>query len=661
MIELAAFASLLGIGWILSQRSAGEGQRHRDKLQKEAFDSQRVEDFLNSIPGSERPSGNTVYDSQHVHHARMAEEAKAAEHFHNARHPKRTGVIGRTYREDTDAENRRDKRRVKSELAGVEMDFNDFQHVNMQPFFGSRIKQNLKSGANRTLLEKFTGVEEPGMKASKHEVGPLFKMRANPDAVYGNPVNVDRHMDRFQNSRIRNNETPFEKIYVAPGLNQDGFQSHGVHGYNQVNVDNSFVLPKTVDELRVGNRKRTTYSPPVVAGKAMAQRGQCAKLYQNRPNLTEARAGTERFFVTAAGNEAGVKRPDEISAKDTERQSMPSLDIGHAVGPRATGGSAGDAAGSAKETTKQQLDDFGFRNLSVATEGLGDDFDFGKENIILPAQERDLTAEATYQGNLASLVKAIVSPITDTLRLSRKEYDVSHARTFGQLQSSVKMHVVKDPNDVARTTIKETMVGDTREGNLNMPTKPYVYDPEEIAKVTIRDTIESATRAGNVQTLQGGDAYLDANVEAKKTQKELLSDNDYFGGAFSISDSRPMSYEEFFNAEMDGGLKEETLRGRAPVYHGDKVGITTDDVGAVKTRKLGIDEDAQRQFNNMDRLTGKYKADACDAITMTKRKDQLPDASVASRILDVSQLAGLQSNPFAMKPMSVLASGVNCA
>jgi hypothetical protein len=532
------------------------------------------------------------------------------------------------------------------------MNFDDFQHNNMQPFFGSRIKQNLRSSANRTLLENFTGIEEQGMKQAKREIGPLFKMKPNPEAVFGNPVNADRHLDRFQTSRIRNNETPFEKIYVAPGLNQEGFQAQGVNGYNQVGSDNSYVMPKTVDELRVGNRKRTTYTPPVIAGRATSQRGQFGKLYQNRPNPTEVRSGSERFFVTACGNEAATQRPDEINAKETGRQSIPGFEFGHAVGPRALGGATANVADSVKSSDRQQLDEFGLRNLFSA-EGMGEEFDFGRDNIEMPAQERDATTEATYQGNLTSLVKAVVAPLADIMRVSRKEYDVAHARPYGQLQSSVRMATVKDPNDVARTTIKETLIHDTREGNVKGSTALYVYDPEEVARTTIRETTASATEAhpGNVQTLQRSDAYLGANVEAKPTQKEALSDNDYFGSAISGVDKRSMSYDEFMNANINV-LKEGTLKGRAPTYQGDKQNASADDLGLVETKRLGIDEESQRTFNNIDRYTGRGKMDACETVHFTKHKAQLPDRSVSDRNVDTAVLSSLETNPFAMKPIS---------
>jgi hypothetical protein len=638
MIELAAAATLLGFGWILSQRS--------DQSQAGAYDKQRVEQFLNSIPNCERPSPDTIYESKRYHHARMSEERRGKESFEKARHPKKTGVISRLYRDENDAAKQRNQSSIRSDLAGIEMNMN---HNNMQPFFGSRIKQNVNTTTNRSVLENFTGIEDPGIRHTKREMGPLFKMRPNPEGVYGNPVRNDRHMERFQKSRIRNNETPFDKVYVGPGLNQPGYGSAPANGYNQLGLDNSFVMPRTVDDLRVGNRKRSTYSPPIVPGKGIDQRGQTGKFYQNRPNLTEHRTGNERLFVNAAGNEAASMRPKHIDAKETGRQSMPGYEPGIASGPKEIVHTSTEGF---KESDKQQLEDFGFRNL-FSFDGMGEEFDHGRENMSLPAQERDVTSEATYQGNVATLVKAIIAPLLDMVRESKKEYDTDHARTFGQVQSQVPMMTVKDPNDIARTTIKETLVQDTHEGYISTPvTMPYVYDPDEVAKTTIRDTLESATanHPGNIQTMQRGDGYTTANVEAKTTLKEGLVDYDYFGGALSI-DKQPMSYDEFFNADINV-LKEGTLKGRAPVYQGDKMFVTSDELGDINTKKLALDEQPERMFTNYERYPGRGRMQPCDEIHTTKDKMQLPDASLAYRNLDTTVLSSLESNPFVLKPLS---------
>ena len=43
---------------------------------------------------------------------------------------------------------------------------------------------------------------------------------------------------------------------------------------------------------------------------------------------------------------------------------------------------------------------------------------------------------------------------------------------------------------MARTTIKETTIHNSREGNVKGPEKLTVYDPIDVAKTTIKETTE---------------------------------------------------------------------------------------------------------------------------------------------------------------------------
>ena len=51
-----------------------------------------------------------------------------------------------------------------------------------------------------------------------------------------------------------------------------------------------------------------------------------------------------------------------------------------------------------------------------------------------------------------------------------------------------KKLTVYDPNDIARTTIKETNIHDNRAGNMSGPNKITVHDPNDIARTTIKET-----------------------------------------------------------------------------------------------------------------------------------------------------------------------------
>jgi hypothetical protein len=67
-------------------------------------------------------------------------------------------------------------------------------------------------------------------------------------------------------------------------------------------------------------------------------------------------------------------------------------------------------------------------------------------------------------------------------------------------------NVVYDPNDLARTTIKETNIHNYHSGNLgkNAPSRGVVYDPSNVPKRTTKETTITNNVSGSVTTLIGG-------------------------------------------------------------------------------------------------------------------------------------------------------------
>ena len=82
-----------------------------------------------------------------------------------------------------------------------------------------------------------------------------------------------------------------------------------------------------------------------------------------------------------------------------------------------------------------------------------------------------------------------------------------------------------DPNDIARTTIRETTEDNEHEGNLKGATKLIAYDPNDVAKTTIKETLIHDTRDGNIN-IERNKKQMDYNfANAKKTTKETTIDN----------------------------------------------------------------------------------------------------------------------------------------
>lgn len=674
MIELYTFMSLLGIGYLLSKTST------------------HVTSSQNKVSVGENPSMYNIYDSDYTRKVKQMEQQQAQKVYSTHVKP--------TYREEKDFAER--NKTIKSNLAGIEIPSDQFMHNNMVPFFGSRIKQNLSPSVNRPTLEKFTGQFNEDICFRKTELKPLFDPNERKQDIYGNKYQSDYLRDRINEPRIRNNERPFESVKVGPGLDQ-GYSSAPTGGFQQFEV-RDYAMPKTVDELRVGGNPKLTYSGRILPAKGSTQRGQIGEVSKNRDVVTFFENKGERNFTTVGAYTKEKQRP-EIDVKETARTCTTREYTGDAY--RNTGRTTEPVV---KATDRQQLKDYGFRNIDGEEYGKGAQYDYGKHSIRPIENERDTTTEQTYEGNLTSLVKSIIAPLEDIFRNTRKEYMIQNPRTYGQLQATFPEKItIKDPNDVARTTIKETLIHDSVEtGNIRGPVKLTVYDPDDIARRTVRETTDpmssslnlfggkytgkiyldekplptikdttiDKTRDGNIDTLEGGGAYKSTKYDAKDTQKQYISDNDYYGtankanedgykiapaeapdtqkqylsdqdyigAALAGENKKPVSIEDIMNARINE-LKESTLERREPTKESVKVATGADDIH-VSFKKLELDECTTRQFNNIEHvISTPYVGDEC---TMTKHKDQLDNDDR----LDINILSSLQDNPYAMKSLA---------
>jgi hypothetical protein len=270
-----------------------------------------------------------------------------------------------------------------------------------------------------------------------------------------------------------------------------------------------------------------------------------------------------------------------------------------------------------------------------------------------------------------------------------------------------------DPNDIARTTIKETLIHDDMgKGTVTGPKQLTVYDPEEIAKKTLRETlermdyemnvgtnvprnvvydpedvtrttmketlVESARAAGNPNSLEGLGTYINEYL-ARNTQKQFISDTDYYGGAarekgeghltnkhvapntqkqfFSDNDyygtaassaKKDMSKTDYDNAVITE-RKEVTLYGREPTREGKKVITGGESVNFSIIKKAEIDMMARRDTHNIDRLNADIPSYTTLNVTKDKHFYNEPDDR-----LDPSLLKAFVENPYTQSLNSVV-------
>jgi hypothetical protein len=147
--------------------------------------------------------------------------------------------------------------------------------------------------------------------------------------------------------------------------------------------------------------------------------------------------------------------------------------------------------------------------------------DYGKNNIIIYDNERNLTQIETPVANFSSVIKAMVSPITDAIKITMKEYFVDNPRQNGNAapQAPEKSTLYDPITHTMKTTIKETTIHEGNNGNLSGMDETYsaLYDT---AKTTTKETTIHEGNGGFIEGKQSG--YVNNNTRARTTLKETL-------------------------------------------------------------------------------------------------------------------------------------------
>lgn len=646
MIEVYVLATLVAMGYLLNKTSKPVDVRSKH------------------INTHELPSQDTIYNSTFSQQVDKYEKQKASRAFIKAQNPVSNNVIAKNYIDIRDANNEK-KQKFKS-LTGEYIDAEHFIHNNMVPFFGGNVKQNMSENSTKSILGMHTGLDET--YRNKQEVKCFGDKVTDYSYVNGIDNKTDFYKERFVESKVQNNVVPIPQIRVGPGVGQ-GYDDKPIGGFQQLDMQ-ELIKPyfKGVDELRVATKPKLTFEGRTVEGQKGRNRADVPNLAKNRVDTFYEQTPDMLFKTTGA-----FTKPTEIpefNVKTTNRNETSTETIGGAkvTVPRRK------VEPDVKPTARQQMSDFGLRNFVTQVFGNGEKDDYGKSSIYVFDNERDLTCTRVYQGNVTSMVKSIVAPLMDIMRINKKEHDIDNPRHFGNMHvQAPQKPTMYDPNDIARTTIKETLLYDEMGmGAVTGPKRLAVYDPEEVAKKTVRETLERLDyelnlhggvykgqvydpdekakttlkemmidnpHDGNIDRLEGLGTYVN-DYMAKNTQKQFTSDYDYYGVAGPNYKKKDMSREDKANAVISG-RKEAIIYGREPTKTSVKV-ATTGEMINVNVKKLESDVVMEREFLNVDRK-GNVVIPTTNNINLTKDRK---DVKTPDNRLDPDLLKAFVDNPY---------------
>jgi hypothetical protein len=410
---------------------------------------------------------------------------------------------------------------------------NDFTHNNMVPFFGGKIRgRGPDSNQSEFLLDNLAGTGSQIIH--KKEQAPLFRPEDNIQWAHGAPNNSDFYQSRVNPSMAMNNVKPWQEERVGPGLGK-GFTTEGSGGFNSGMEDRNSWLPKNVNELRTLTNPKVTYGLDGHEGPAdsyVKDRGSLGVVDKNRPD-TYFINSPERYLTTTGLEKAQTARGIE------ELKHQNRLDTTVEYGGVA--GRADKLAGKAPENYRDPRHPHTFGELrgKAHTGGIAQpasDGDYGRLGYGVLPNNRATVQQGTNYGKVGGLMGAVIAPIMDVLRPSRKENVVGNIRLNGNVQKSGGGgEYVYDPNQAAKTTLKQ-MTEDSL-FHLNVEKSgaggEYVVDPNDIAKITMKQTTECSPFHLNVQNQEPGGAYQVSEQQPTYVQRDTTNYGDYSAGGNS--------------------------------------------------------------------------------------------------------------------------------
>jgi|UniRef100_A0A6C0BSE8 hypothetical protein len=680
-MEVYVFFTLMGLGYMASQSSTKQSNSLKNHVTQPPLSVGSTTNATKSY---------STYNDDITSLVKTIDKQKSEEMYRKStlEHP---NVISTNYRDsmNTTNESKKQSNTFESLLSGEHISLNEFTHNNMEPFFGSSIKQNMNdTSPHQSILENFTGVGGYKSEHPKVENVCFADIKSNSgSAPYSQQSAYTEEYERMQQSKLKTNELPFEQKRVGPGLN-DGYTDRSSQIGFQPD-DRKYAMPKSIDELRSLDNQKMTYEARTVDGLKGSKLGPKPQLVKNKVD-TYYENSPDRYFKTTGAYTKDKYRPNVI-IKDTNRKTS-TYYAGNLYK------NIGNEQNSKLQATKKNiLREYGVRNLEQNKIGKPE-FTYGKENILIYNNERDITATRTYEGNLTSLVKSIIAPVQDIFKPTTKQYTTFTNREFGEMQTNIpNKPTLFDPNDIAKTTIKETFIHDTRTGNIagenkqitydpddvmrktlketlpyyeniiNMQskvTKQTIYDPSDVAKTTIRETVENNYHDGHIETLEGEmGGYQSANVKAPNTNKQFISDNEYMGtapskemshgylnkeiqmeptskeflsdnerfGGVNSKDTKQMSYQDIYNATINN-VKENLNVNRSPTNNNVKLASGSDGI-IMESNKGDCERAASRSHNNIQRIND--KSNTVDFINLTQERFDECENKIDESILKV--------------------------
>jgi hypothetical protein len=393
-------------------------------------------------------------------------------------------------------------------LTGNYLSSDQFKHNNMVPFNGGKVKgRTYDMNITESVLDNMIGSGSQTIK--KIEQAPLFKPEENMQWAYGMPNQSDFYQSRVVPGTKNNNVKPFDTVMVGPGLDK-GYGINGSNGYNSGMEARDKWLPKTVDQLRVETNPKLEYELAGHEGpadsfiKTAPTTQMLGRVEKQRPDTFFINT-QDRWLTTTGSSKGETLRP--IQEMGVVRRNDIPIDY---MGPAGAIDVKAATAPQNYEPAKRHEVLEGLVNHSRAA-GRGDHTDkdtFLRSHTNYENHRSTVKQPDTMRSGFSGAIGAVIAPIMDIFRPTRKDETINNIRVYGEGASSISKGYVYNPQDTTPTTIKETNLHKV-DFNINNQKEGIYVNNYSAPDLTQRDTTSSEyfTAAGGYATAYGDMSY----------------------------------------------------------------------------------------------------------------------------------------------------------
>ena len=408
-------------------------------------------------------------------------------------------------------------------LTGNYLDSAQFKHNNMVPFNGGKVKGNTyNTNIAESVLDNMIGSGSQIIK--KIEQAPLFKPEDNVQWAYGAPNQSDFLQSRVVPGMKNNNVKPFESEYVGPGLNK-GYSSQGTGGFNSGMEARDKWVDYTVDQLRISTNPKLEYTLNNLEGpasSAVKNVGLIGRVEKQKPDTFFI--NSQDRWLTTTGAEKGETMRSEQELGVIRRPECASNYSGVAGN---NDRQAGYAPTSFENSKKTHLGALNVNHSSAMGRGPITDGDNHLKSHTNYHNNRSTVKQAdTLRSGFGGAIGAVIAPLFDMLRPSRKEEVCNNVRIYGEAGTAVPQSYVNNPNDTTGTTIKETTIY-SPEFYINNQKEGIYVNNASPGELTQRDTTNCSYvgTSGGQATAYGDMSYVAAYRQHNNEIKSAAIDN----------------------------------------------------------------------------------------------------------------------------------------